>query len=96
MSARARSWAAAGIAVVALTAIPEAYAVLRPNGVASADICASVGRRVSVSGCTDVADTVNSYAPPPADYAPLPQDFPPPNVNVCVGAGRRIHVSGCT
>jgi hypothetical protein len=46
-----------------------------------------------------VADTVNTYAPPPGDYAPLPQDFPPPpppNVNVCVGAGRRIHVSGCT
>jgi hypothetical protein len=48
-----------------------------------------------VSGCTNVADTVNSYAPPPAAYAPLPQDFPPPP-SVCVGAGRRVHVSGCT
>jgi hypothetical protein len=95
-----RSWTAAGIAVLALTAIPEIYAVVQPSGVANADVCASVGRRVSVSGCTNVADTVNTYAPPPAYYAPLPQDFPPPPppppVSVCVGAGRRIHVSGCT
>jgi hypothetical protein len=95
-----RSWTAAGIAVLALTSIPEIYAVVQPSGVANADVCASVGRRVSVSGCTNVADTVNAYVPPPADYAPLPQDFPPPPpppppVNVCVGAGRRIHVSGC-
>jgi hypothetical protein len=93
-----RSWTATGVAVLALTAIPEMYAVVQPSGVANADVCASVGRRVSVSGCTNVADTVNSYAPPPADYAPLPQDFPPPpppNVNVCVNAGRRINVSGC-
>jgi hypothetical protein len=95
----ARSWTAAGVAVLALTAIPETYALVQPTGVAHADVCASVGRRVSVSGCTNVADTVDTYAPPPADYAPLPQDFPPPpppNVNVCVNAGRRIHVSGCT
>nr|WP_231982553.1 hypothetical protein [Mycobacterium sp. E787] len=72
------------------------YAVVWPSGVANADVCASVGRRVSVSGCTNVADTVNTYAPPPGDYAPLPQDFPPPNASVCVNAGRRIHVSGCT
>jgi hypothetical protein len=94
-----RSWAAAGITTLALTAIPEIYAVVQPSGVAHADVCASVGRRVSVSGCTNVADTVGTYAPPPADYAPLPQDYPPPpppNVNVCVNAGRRIHVSGCS
>jgi hypothetical protein len=94
-----RSWSAAGIALLALTSIPEIYAVVQPSGVANADVCASVGRRVSVSGCTNVADTVNTYVPPPADYAPLPQDFPPPPpppVNVCVGVGRRIHVSGCT
>jgi hypothetical protein len=90
-----RSWTAAGVAVLALTAIPEMYAVVQPPGEAHADVCASVGRRVSVSGCTNVADTVNSYAPPPGDYAPLPQDFPPPNVNVCAGVGRRVHVSGC-
>jgi hypothetical protein len=91
-----RPWMAAGVALIAVTSIP----VVLPTTVANADVCASVGRRVSVSGCTNVADTVNSYVPPPADYAPLPGDFPPPPpppppVNVCVGAGRRIHVSGC-
>ena len=93
-----RSWIAGAIAALALVAIPETYAVVQPSGVANADVCASVGRRVSVSGCTNVADTVNAYVPPPAAYAPLPQDYPPPPpppVNVCVGAGRRVQVSGC-
>ena len=92
-----RSWTAAGIAVLAFTSIPEITAIVQPSGVANADVCASVGRRVSVGGCTNVADTVNAYVPPPAAYAPLPQDFPPPPppVNVCAGVGRRIHVSGC-
>jgi hypothetical protein len=101
MTVLVRSWIAAGIAMMAVTSIPELYFLVQPSGVANADVCASVGRRVSVSGCTNVADTVNAYVPPPADYAPLPQDFPPPPpppppVNVCVGVGRRIHVSGCT
>jgi hypothetical protein len=86
---------AAAIAFLTLTLV-----VAQPSGVASADVCASVGRRISVSGCTNVADTVNAYVPPPGDYAPLPQDFPPPPpppppVTMCVGVGRRIHVSGC-
>ena len=72
-----RSWTAAVIAVLALTSIPEIYAVVQPSGVASADVCAGVGRRVSVSGCTNVADTVNAYVPPPADYAPLPENSAP-------------------
>ena len=98
MNLRVRSWIAGGIAVSALTGIPEMCAIVQPSGVANADVCASVGNRISVSGCTNVADTVDSYASPPADYAPLPQDFPPPPppaVNVCVGAGRRVRVSGC-
>lgn len=91
-----RSWTAGAIAVLAITAVPEAFAVMQPSGVANADVCASVGRRISVSGCTNVADTVNSYIPPPGAYAPLPQDFPPPPpVNVCANVGRRISVSGC-
>jgi hypothetical protein len=49
-----------------------------PAGTANADVYASVGRRISVSGCTNVADTVNAYVPLPGDYAPLPGDFPPP------------------
>jgi len=97
----ARPWIAVGMAMVAIASIPEMCCVVQPSAVANADVCASVGRRVSVSGCTNVADTVNAYVPPPADYAPLPQDFPPPPpppppVNVCVGVGRRVHVSGCT
>lgn len=98
MNARVRSWTAGGLAVLALTAIPEIYATVQPSGVANADVCASVGYRISVSGCTNVADTVNAYVPPPDAYAPLPGDFPPPPppVNVCVNAGRRIRVSGCT
>jgi len=93
-----RYWAAAGITVFALTAIPEAWAVIQPSGVARADVCASVGRRISVSGCTNVADTIGTYAPPPADYAPLPEDYPPPppGPTVCANFGRRISVSGCT
>jgi hypothetical protein len=96
-----RSWAVSGLAVLFFEAILEMCAVAQPSGMANADVCASVGRRISVSGCTNVADTVNTYVPPPADYAPLPQDFPPPPpppppVSVCVGAGRRIRVSGCT
>lgn len=91
---RVRSWLVAVTATATVLCVP----VVQPAGVADADVCASVGRRVSVSGCTNVADTVNAYAPPPAAYAPLPGDFPPPPppVNVCVGVGRRIHVSGCT
>jgi hypothetical protein len=101
MSLWVRSWTAAGVAVLALTSIPQMYAAVQPSGVANADVCASVGRRISVNGCTNVADTVNGYVTPPAGYAPLPGDFPPPPpppppVNVCVGVGRRIHVSGCT
>ena len=97
-----RSSITAGIAVLVLTAVPEMYAVMQPSGVAKADVCASVGRRISVGGCMNIADTVNAYAPPPAYYAPLPEDFPPPppppppvNVGVCANVGRRVSVSGC-
>jgi hypothetical protein len=104
MRLRARSCTAAGITVLALTAVPGIYAVLQPSGVANADVCASVGRRISVGGCMNIADTVNAYAPPPAYYAPLPEDFqapppppppPPVNVGVCASVGRRVSVSGC-
>ena len=97
-----QSWASAGIAVLALTAVPETYAIMQPSGLANADVCASAGRRISVGGCMNIADTVNAYAPPPAYYAPLPEDFAPPppppppvNVGVCFGGGRRIRVSTC-
>ena len=67
---RLRPWLAAGIAMLAVTS----NAIVTID-VANADVCAGVGRRISVSGCTNVADTINGYVPPPADYAPLPGDF---------------------
>ena len=101
MSLTRRTWAAVAIGLFALTAVPEAFATIRPPGVARADVCVNAGRRVSVSGCTNVADAVAPYAPPPAAYAPMPEDYPPPppppppNVNVCANVGRRVSVSGC-
>jgi hypothetical protein len=93
-------------AVAAAVTTLGAVVTIQPSGVASADVCASAGRRIYVSGCVDVAGAVDYYAPPPAYYAPLPEDFAPPpppppplpNVTACVGAtGRRGHVtvSGC-
>jgi hypothetical protein len=107
MHQKLRTPAAIAAAVFALATVPGAFVTIQSPGVARADVCASAGRRVSVSGCADIAGAINYYAPPPAYYAPLPQDFddppppPPPvlpNVSVCVGAtGRYGHVSasGC-
>jgi hypothetical protein len=71
-----------------------------PQPSSAADVCASAGRRISVSAC---GDPIERWAMPPAAYAPLPEDFdaapppppPPPHVNVCANVGRRISVSGC-
>lgn len=92
-------------AVMAAATIPGAF-VLVTAAPADADVCANVGRRVSVGGCVNLADAIAPYAPPPQSYAPLPGDPlppeyvpppppPPPNVNVCANVGRRISVSGC-
>jgi len=94
MHIRMRSWAAAALAVTGLAAVPAALNVVQPSGVANADVCASVGNRISVSGCTNLNGTVNSYVPEPGAYAPLPGDYGG-GVNVCANLGRRISVSGC-
>ena len=49
------------------------------------------------SGCANVADVVAPYVPPPAYYAPLPEDPPPPpNINGCASYnGRWVNASGC-
>lgn len=91
----------AGLCATLLTSV-----VIAPS--ASADVCGSVGGRfVSVSGCGNIADAVAPWVPPPAAYAPLPEDYvappppppppppPLPNVDVCASVGRRISVSGC-
>lgn len=98
MSLTRRACAGAMIGAFALAATPEVVAVIQPPGVARADVCVNAGRRISVSGCTNVADAVTPYAPPPAAYAPMPEDYPPPpppRVNVCANVGRRVSVSGC-
>jgi hypothetical protein len=91
-------------APLGLCALVIGLAVISDPAPASADVCASVGRRVSVSGCGSIADAVSPWVAPPAAYAPLPEDYaapppppppPPPNINVCANFGRRINVSGC-
>jgi hypothetical protein len=95
MSHWTRSWSLVATAVLALTAVPGVVVTIQPTGVAKADVCASVGRRVSVSGCANIADTVGAYVPPPAYYAPMPYD-PTPNVSGCVSYnGRWVNAGGC-
>lgn len=79
-------------AALALTAVPG-FVVITPTGTAAADACVTLGRRVYVSGCADPA-------PPPAYYAPLPEDVPPPPPppppNTCVGYnGRWVRTTNC-
>jgi hypothetical protein len=92
-----RSWTLVAATVLALAAVPGAIVVIQPSGVANADVCVSGGRRISVSGCANIADTVGAYVPPPAYYAPMPYDPPPPsNVSGCVSYnGRWVNASGC-
>jgi hypothetical protein len=64
---------AAVAAVSALVTLPGAIVAIHAPGVANADVCVSAGRRVSVSGCANIADAVAPYVPPPAYYAPMPE-----------------------
>jgi hypothetical protein len=97
MSHWMRSWTLAAATVLALAGVPGAIVTIRAPGVANADVCASAGRRVSVSGCANLSDAVAPYVPPPAYYAPMPYDPPPPpNVNGCVSYnGRWVNAAGC-
>jgi hypothetical protein len=98
MSHWTRTWTAAAATVLALAAVPGAILVIPTPGVANADVCVSAGRRVSVSGCANIADTVAPYVPPPAYYAPMPYDPPPPPpyAGACVSYnGRWVHAGGC-
>jgi hypothetical protein len=98
MNCWTRTYKATAAAALAFAAIPGAILVIHAPGVANADVCASVGRRVSVSGCANIADAVAPYVPPPAYYAPMPYDPPPPppNVSGCVSYnGRWVNAGGC-
>jgi hypothetical protein len=98
------SWKTAVATVLTLGTVFGAFNVIVTPAVGAADVCGSVGgRRVSVGGCADLADTIAYYAPPPEYYAPMPEDVAPPpppppprpNVTVCGSVGRRVTVSGC-
>jgi hypothetical protein len=97
MSRWTRSWTASVVAASAFGVLPGAVVLFQTAGVAHADVCASVGRRVSVGGCANLADVVAPYAPPPAYYAPMPDDIPPPpNGGGCVSYnGRWVGASSC-
>jgi hypothetical protein len=73
-----RRWTAVLLAVLAMSPIPGFVVAMHSAGQATATVCVGAGRRVSVSGCANIADTVERYAPPPAEYAPMPEDPPPP------------------
>lgn len=93
---RKRSITVTAASVLALATIPGAILTIQA-GAAGADVCASAGRRVQVSGCANLSDVVAPYVPPPAYYAPMPYDPPPPpNVNGCVSYnGRWVNAAGC-
>jgi hypothetical protein len=65
---------------------------ITPSGSAAADVCASAGRRVTVSGCANLGDVMAPYVVPPDAYAPIT-----PNASACVGwNGRWVSAGGCT
>lgn len=85
----------AAVAVLTLAGLPAAMETVRPSGTANADVCASAGRRVTVSGCADLSDVMAPYVPGPAYYAPMPDD-PMPAVDACVGwNGRWVSANTC-
>ena len=90
-----RTLGAAAAAVIGLSGVPAAIVTISTSGKANADVCASAGRRISVSGCANLADVVAPYVPPPAYYAPMPEDYTP-NVSGCVGwNGRWVSANTC-
>lgn len=94
MKPSTRTVIAATAAVLGLVT-PAAVATIVPSGAANADVCASAGRRISVSGCANLSDVMAPYVVQPNAYAPLPGD-PTPNVTGCVGYnGRWVSAGGC-
>lgn len=73
-----RRWFAAMLVFSGLAATPAIVVAAHSADRAEATVCVSAGRRVSVSGCSNIADNIERYVPPPAAYAPLPEDDAPP------------------
>jgi hypothetical protein len=71
-----RRWIAGLLALLAIA--PAIVTATHPAGRADASVCVGAGRRISVSGCANIGDAIQRYVPPPADYAPMPEDPPPP------------------
>jgi len=95
MKQSTRTWVAATAAVLGLATVPAAIVTIVPSGSANADVCASAGRRISVSGCANLSDVMAPYVVQPDAYAPLPGDLTP-NVTGCVGYnGRWVSAGGC-
>ncbi|MFN8071155.1 MAG: hypothetical protein U0R66_05015 [Mycobacterium sp.] len=91
MTISVRRWGAGAAAVLALAAAPAVLVTIAPSGTASADVCASVGRRVSVSGCANLSDVMAPYVVPQDAYAPIT-----PNASACVGwNGRWVNANSC-
>lgn len=87
-----RRWALGAAVAVALAGAPAALITIAPSGTANADVCASAGRRVQVSGCANLSDVMAPYVVPQDAYAPIT-----PNASACVGwNGRWVNASGCT
>lgn len=94
MKPSTRTVIAATAAVLGLVT-PAAVVTIVASGAANADVCASAGRRISVSGCANLSDVMAPYVVQPNAYAPLPGD-PTPNVTGCVGYnGRWVSAGGC-
>jgi hypothetical protein len=95
MKCPTRTWFATGAVILGLTSVPAAIVTISPGSQANADVCASAGRRVSVSGCANLSDVMAPYVVEPNVYAPLPND-PAPAVNACVGYnGRWVSANTC-
>jgi hypothetical protein len=87
-----RRWAVGAAAALATVSAPAALIITAPSPTASADVCASAGRRVQVSGCANLSDVMAPYVVPPDTYAPIT-----PNASACVGwNGRWVNASTCT
>lgn len=92
MTTTVRRWAAGAAAVLALATAPAVVVTIAGSGTASADVCASAGRRVTVSGCANLSDVMAPYVVPPDAYAPIT-----PNASACVGwNGRWVSANSCT
>jgi hypothetical protein len=92
MTFSVRRWGVGAVAVLALAGGPAVLVTIAPSGTANADVCASVGRRVSVSGCANLSDVMAPYVMPQDAYAPIA-----PNASACVGwNGRWVNANSCT